>query len=1132
MRIAGKYAFLVLSVLVPLAEEMAQDLEVVVQQGHSKTIRSISFSPDGNFVVTGSADHTARIWDTRTGKEIRTFKHHLEDVPSAVYAPDGHTILSVDHGLTYNQVFLWEAETGKIVRRYRITGALTDFYSERGRVSPDGTSILLCSQTQGARLYDLLSGEERRRFGPNRVSVGFYDCVFLGGGKSVAAVTTDGKIEIWSQTSGAPEASFERKKARSVRELPNGRLLVMSDTQVEAWDWRKKQVEFSLTDEKEVVCMDVTHDGLLLATGRRYFSNTRKRHCYEVKVWDLSSGAGRVVDADTFNVADVAFSPDGTMLGVVGGGFTGGFQENDRFAHLVDVHSGKRVRSLTGMVPAVKSATFTSDHEVLAGTAERAHVWDLMLGRKIRSLPQHGPAFCEGSVSLIVDGRNAGLWNFRTGQRIKTLTGASEGTEAGVALGQFYPGTGQVVVKNWWTAPYALWDTSSTGGKIRDLPIPADDSYRFRVSPDAKSIAVIQSGEVAVFDPRSGGEKYRLGPHVYDLTSVTFSLDNRLALTTDFAYGHVWDMQDGSEVGILGYHNHEFEGGPCDSTCRGHRRHFLCSAFGPQNRTALTGGNDNRVILWDLGSPVQRFDMWTNRKLRFSGQPRWTFDGCSNAITAVEFDKDGKRVLVGSEDGTVRLLDAISGAEIVTLLAIGPGDYCIVTPDGYYTASRGISRHIHFVKGLKTFYFENFDLIFNRPDVIFQRLGLADQKLIQAVKQAYLRRLRRFGFEEGQVTPDMHLPELVMVNADVPARTGHKQITLQVRTSDSKYRLDRINVFVNDVPLYGVSGISLRDRVTRETVQTVDVVLNAGRNKIQLSSHNERGVESVKETLEVFREGEPEKPTLWIVAIGVSEYRMSQFNLKYASKDANDILSRFAEAQTFSKVQSVRLVDQEVTRANILKVKEFLMQSGVDDQVILFVAGHGLLNEKLDWYFATHDVDFERPSDRGVSYDELEGLLDGIPARKKLLLMDACHSGEVDKEESVRLSSAGSGGSSNVTSRAFKTKVVKKSGLGLENSFELMQELFANLQRGSGAQVIASASGAEYAFESAEWNNGVFTYALLEGLKSRSADANKDGQIVVSELRDYVTDKVRDLTQGKQNPTSRRENIEFDFTVW
>ena len=65
-----------------------------------------------------------------------------------------------------------------------------------------------------------------------------------------------------------------------------------------------------------------------------------------------------------------------------------------------------------------------------------------------------------------------------------------------------------------------------------------------------------------------------------------------------------------------------------------------------------------------------------------------------------------------------------------------------------------------------------------------------------------------------------------------------------------------------------------------------------------------------------------------------------------------------------------------------------------------------------------------------------------------------------------------------------------------------------------------------------QWHNGVFTYALLNGLKNRAADANKDSTVTVGELQTYVIDQVRKLTEGGQNPTVRRENLEYDFPVF
>ncbi|HRF17209.1 MAG TPA: hypothetical protein PK977_03540, partial [Chitinophagaceae bacterium] len=101
--------------------------------------------------------------------------------------------------------------------------------------------------------------------------------------------------------------------------------------------------------------------------------------------------------------------------------------------------------------------------------------------------------------------------------------------------------------------------------------------------------------------------------------------------------------------------------------------------------------------------------------------------------------------------------------------------------------------------------------------------------------------------------------------------------------------------------------------------------------------------------------------------------------------------------------------------------------------------------------------------------------------------------------------------------------------------FEVMQNLFADISSGNGAVIISAAGGMEYAFESDKWNNGVFTYCIRKGIEEDLAD--KDGGdnnkvVTVSELKNYVSRKVSELTGGLQKPVSRKENIEFDWIVW
>jgi hypothetical protein len=68
--------------------------------------------------------------------------------------------------------------------------------------------------------------------------------------------------------------------------------------------------------------------------------------------------------------------------------------------------------------------------------------------------------------------------------------------------------------------------------------------------------------------------------------------------------------------------------------------------------------------------------------------------------------------------------------------------------------------------------------------------------------------------------------------------------------------------------------------------------------------------------------------------------------------------------------------------------------------------------------------------------------------------------------------------------------------------------------------------------ESDTWRNGLFTYCLLNGLQNKTADLNGDGSIMLLEMQEYIVTKVTSLSNGKQVPNTRIQNLELDFRVW
>jgi WD40 repeat protein len=91
----------------------AWQTEHMILEGHTGKVQSVAFSPDGSHIVSGSDDHTMRVWDAVSGALLHTSEGHTGWVTSVTFSPDGLRIVS---GFDDHTARIWDAETGALQR--------------------------------------------------------------------------------------------------------------------------------------------------------------------------------------------------------------------------------------------------------------------------------------------------------------------------------------------------------------------------------------------------------------------------------------------------------------------------------------------------------------------------------------------------------------------------------------------------------------------------------------------------------------------------------------------------------------------------------------------------------------------------------------------------------------------------------------------------------------------------------------------------------------------------------------------------------------------------------------------------------------------------------------------------------
>lgn len=943
--------------LICLNASAQREMETLVQTGHDQAVTSISSGGKGKYILSGSKDHTIKLWDFVTGLEIRTYFGHDFKVTGVDMSPDQKFLVSCSAGGYFmlhdildsqpvlkggdgkdvftsikfidnrtvalggygKEVLIWDIYDDKGLSRIPVNPASSTGYGVQISVSEDGKIVALGEDNRSVNLIDVESWEVLRKIEPDKGWCG-------GCGTFTAFNETNASVLIMPENANPYIVDSLGGK---IVEFP-----VELDDPIGGFFYPASDTVLIAEEKRAFLCNSVT--GTLLDT--LLFENQANEMSLVGSKYMAIALNSNVVEIFALNTLTKVKELSGIL----------NKKENDGLEYdpnsYWQAHIAKYLRLKNPLLFLPEAQSY-----IKGKSGIKAKSWNIEEGKPGVEFSGHNKAVIDikydSEIGLMATAGADGkilIWSLNNHQLVKVI----QAHQDPIFSIDFNPTYNQIISSSW-DGTIKIWNLE-TGEMLNRINTDNNSAYQVAFTPDGLYFVAAGLGKkLELWEPDSKTIIRDFAGHTDVVSAIDFSVDGREMLSASWDGSiRIWDIRSGMMVDKFLTKTKIYDAKYVDS---GNQVYY--------------SGSDRDIHIIDMETKGER-KLVAHRA----------------AVTSFDIDSEKKSMISYSLDGVVKVWDLESEKPLFDHIHIGAYDWMVLNQEGYFSGTEGAISNIHFVKKLQPYQAEQFFNKFYRPDII--------------------RKSSRSGYKGGYLQgPAKELEKKPLPQVRVAAIKDLKEerAILMIEIMERGGGAENLKILHNGkrVQLKGINYPGYR----KTLVYTDTLKMVGGKNVFSVTIQNSEGLESFPANAELFSESSERSSTCHILAIGLNKYKNSLLDLSYAKGDAEEFSKEVIERGSglFKNVVVHSLYDDNAQRSNILdtldKLSEEIM---LHDVFIFYYAGHGSYQDS-EFYLIPNEcarVYEERSLEKyAISASTLQEKFQAIQALKQIVIMDACHSG-------------------------------------------------------------------------------------------------------------------------------------------